>query len=116
MQKTQIQYLETQHGENKTSKQDSKQTKTEEIKIELLNGTTNSKLLTEVTKKLNESGYNVTKTGNTSKTSKTSIINRTNRTTSETNALKKALGIGTTSKKSNNSKVDYTIIIGADYK
>lgn len=116
MQKIRIPQEEIQLGENKTSNQSSTQTKNEEIKIELLNGTTNTKLLTEVEKKLKEKGYNVAKTGNTTKTSKTSIINRTNRSTKETNTLKEILGIGTISKKSNNSKVDYTIIIGEDYK
>lgn len=87
-----------------------------EIKIELLNGTGKASVLSEVTELLKEKGYNVTKTGSTNATSKTSIINRTGRTTQETEALKKVLKVGSTSSKTSNNKVDYTIIIGKDYK
>lgn len=86
------------------------------IKIELLNGTGKSSILSEVTKLLKEKGYNVTKTGNTNSTTKTSIINRTNQKTQTTQKLKEILKVGTTSTQSNNSGVDYTIILGKDYK
>ncbi len=103
--------------ENMETKQDEDiKDKEKTINIELLNGTGSSKTLTAVEKKLKEKGYNVTKTGNTTKTTKTSIINRTNKSTKTTNEIKEVLGVGATSKKSNNSKVDYTIIIGTDYK
>lgn len=106
----------TTKEKTETKQEENIKDKEETIKIELLNGTGSNKTLAEVEKKLKEKGYNVTKTGNTSKTSKTSIINRTNKNTKTTNEIKEALGIGVTSKKSNNSKVDYTIIIGTDYK
>ena len=63
-----------------------------------------------------EKGYNVVKTGNTNSTTKTSIINRTNQKTETTKELKEILKVGTTSQNSNNSDVDYTIILGKDYK
>lgn len=87
-----------------------------QIKIELLNGTGKSSVLSEVTELLKEQGYNVTKTGTTNATAKTSIINRTGRTTKETQAIKEILKVGSTSSKTSNNNVDYTIIIGKDYK
>ncbi len=89
--------------------------KTEEIRIELLNGTGKSTTLTKVTNLLKENGYNVVKTGNTKTTKKTSIINKTNQPTKTTTKLKELLKVGTISEKADNSKVDYTIIIGQDY-
>ncbi len=107
-------------SQSTTNKEDSDSeittSKRQEIKIEILNGTGNSKLLTKITEKLKENGYNVVKTGNTKTTSKTSIINRTNKTTKDTNELKEILKVGTATKKFNNSNVDYTIILGKDYK
>lgn len=90
--------------------------KTNQIKIELLNGSGVSSNLTKVTKLLKEKGYNVVKTGNTNSKTKTSIISRTNQKTEETKKLKEILKVGTTSEEINNSKVDYTIILGKDYK
>lgn len=87
-----------------------------QIKIELLNGTGKSSVLSEVTELLKEKGYNVTKTGTTNATAKTSIINRTGRTTKETQTIKEILKVGSTSSKTSNNNVDYTIIIGKDYK
>ena len=87
-----------------------------ELKIEVLNGTGKSSNLTKVTKILKQNGYNVIKTGNTNTTTKTQIINRTNQSSKTTKELKEILEVGTTSEKSNNSNVDYTIILGKDYE
>lgn len=86
------------------------------IKIELLNGSGKSSNLTKVTEKLKQKGYNIVKTGNTTTKSKTTIVNKTNKQTSISEDLKQALGVGTITKKSDNTKVDYTITIGKDYK
>lgn len=115
-------FVEEEQPQDETGNTISNQTtavsdnKPEEIKIELLNGTGNKNTLTKVANILKEKGYNVSKTGNTNTTTKTSIINRTNKSTETTNKLKEILKVGTVSKKSNNSNVDYTIIIGKDYK
>lgn len=87
-----------------------------EIKIELLNGSGNSNNLSKATNLLKQKGYNITKIGNTSSVSKTTIVNKTNQKTSILNDLKDILKVGTISKKSDNSKVDYTITLGKDYK
>lgn len=86
------------------------------IKIELLNGSGSSKKLTKVTTLLKQKGYNIVKTGNTTSTKKTSIINKTKQSTITSNKLKDILEVGTISSKSDNSKVDYTIILGEDYQ
>lgn len=88
----------------------------EKIRIELLNGSGSTTKLNEVTKLLKNKGYNVVKTGNTNSTAKTSIINRTSQKEQEVKELKQILKVGTTSSKANNSNVDFTIIIGKDYK
>lgn len=108
---------EEQEGSNTVDETTtSKTTDVSQIKIELLNGTGKSSVLSEVTELLKEKGYNVTKTGTTNATAKTSIINRTGRTTTETQAIKEILKVGSTSSKTANNNVDYTIIIGKDYK
>lgn len=87
-----------------------------EIKIEILNGTGNASKLSEATKQLKNKGYNIIKTGNTNNTSKTTIINRTGKSKNIESEIKKILKVGTISEKSNNSNVDFTIILGSDYK
>lgn len=89
---------------------------TTEIKVELLNGTDDSSILTKVKEKLQKNGYTVSKTGTTSPTSKTTIINRTSQSTSKEKEIKEILGVGAITSGSNNTKVDFTIIIGKDYK
>ena len=86
-----------------------------QITIELLNGTGDSEILQEVKDKLKKEGYVITKSGTTSSTSKTTIINRTSQSSSISKDIKSILGIGTITSGSNNTKVDYTIIIGKDY-
>ena len=87
------------------------------LKIEVLNGSSNSKKLTEVTNLLKTKGYNVFTTGTTTSTAKTTLINRSNVDSSFIQQLKVDLksGIisnGSSSKKSN---CDITVIIGKDY-
>ena len=86
------------------------------MKVELLNGTGNSSITTSIEKKLKDKGYQITKTGTTSTTSKTTIINRTSQSTSKEKEIKEILGTGAITSGSNNTKVDFTIIIGKDYK
>ena len=94
----------------------SNSTTTKEIKVEILNGTGDSDIIAKVKKKLENKGYTVSKTGTTSSTSNTTIINRTSQSTSKEKEIKEILGVGTISNGANNTKVDFTIIIGKDYK
>ena len=96
-------------GENTTKE-------SKEITIELLNGTGNKEILAEVKEKLKEKGYVVSKSGTTSSTDKTTIINRTSQSNQKSKEIKQLLGVGTITSGSNNTKVDFTIIIGKDYK
>ena len=87
-----------------------------EVTIELLNGTGDKETLTEVKEKLKEKGYVVSKSGTTSSTDKTTIINRTSQSNQKSKEIKQLLGVGTITTGSDNTKVDFTIIIGKDYK
>lgn len=91
-------------------------TETSKIKIELINGTSSSKALTDVKKLLKDKGYQVT-TRTTTNTSKTTIINKTDVDVKFTNNIKELLGVGNVSTSSvSSSKVDITIILGNDYE
>lgn len=86
------------------------------IKIELLNGTSDTEKLDKVKTELKKQGYTITKTGITTNTSKTTIINRKNIQENHIEEIQDILDItGSVSKGSNNSDVDITIIIGKDY-
>ena len=87
-------------------------------KIELLNGSGDSKVLTEVTNLLKKKGYNVYKTGTATTNSKTTIINNGEASEDILANIKELLKTGaiSTSATSANSKADVTIIIGKDYK
>lgn len=87
----------------------------EDINVELLNGTSNQNKLKEVKKLLEQSGYNVTKTGITNTVSKTSIINRADETTGAANKIKELLKTGTITSGEKSSNIDFTIIIGTDF-
>lgn len=89
------------------------------IKIEVLNGTSDSKALQEVVSKLKEEGYNVSRTGTTTSTSKTVIANKKDVSTTIMNNIKETVGMGSISDSGSggsSSKVDVTIIIGKDYQ
>lgn len=106
----------TNTTKSKTKITDAKKKENSEIKIEILNGTSDNSKLTKLKSNLKEYGYNVTKTGITTNTSKTTIINRTGKSSTTINDIKEVLGnVGTSSSGSNNSSVDITIIIGKDY-
>ena len=85
------------------------------IKVEILNGSGDSKLLTKAKEALKQEGYNVYKTGKTSTTQVTTIINKAKLSESEISDLKSTLGTGVISSSSATSKVDVTIILGKDY-
>ena len=88
------------------------------IKIEVLNGTSDGKVLQEVVNKLKTEGYNVSRTGTTTATSKTVIANKKDVSTTTMNQIKEVVGTGTISGSSggSSSKADVTIVIGKDYQ
>ncbi len=102
---------------NITSSSSTSTTNKSEIKIEILNGTGNSKALQKAVSELEGAGYNVTRTGSTSTTTKTTITNKKNIQNNMLNNMKEVLGTGTTSTdESSSSKVDVTITLGKDYE
>ena len=111
----------TDNTTNTSTSSSSTTTSNSNVKIEVLNGTNDGKVLQEVVNKLKEKGYNVTRTGveNTNSISKTIIANKKNVSTTIMNDIKETIGTGTISDKSeggSSSKVDVTIIIGKDYQ
>lgn len=87
------------------------------IKIEVLNGSGNSKNLQTIVAELKDSGYQVTRTGTTNSTSKTAVINKKDVKDSLLKDIQEVLGVGyIQDSKTSSSKVDVTIIIGKDYK
>ena len=86
------------------------------IKVEILNGSGDSSLLSKAKNALKKEGYNVYKTGKTSTTQVTTIINKSKLSESITSNLKSTLGTGVIASSSTESKVDVTIILGKDYK
>lgn len=105
----------TSSNTNTTTNNTTTQTK-KGIEVELLNGTDDTSILTKVKNKLENNGYTIKKTGVTSSTSKTMIINRTSQSSQVVNDIKEILNTGAASSGSNNANVDFTIIIGKDYK
>ena len=88
-----------------------------EIKIEVLNGSAESKMLQKAVDELEGAGYNVTRTGSATTTTKTTITNKSNIKDSILKNIKEVLGTGSIStNESSSSKVDITIIIGKDYQ
>lgn len=87
-----------------------------DIKIEVLNGTGESKKLQQAVDELKGAGFKVTMTGTTNTTSKTAIINKKDITESIMKTIKEVVGIGIVQEdKMASSKIDVTIILGKDY-
>ena len=88
------------------------------IKIEVLNGTSNGKILQQVVEKLKDEGYNVSRTGATTATSKTVIANKNQVSNTIINDIKQTIGTGTVSDSNTgtSNRVDVTVIIGKDYE
>lgn len=88
-----------------------------DIKLEVLNGSGNSKALQKVVNELESAGYEVYRTGTTNTTSKTTIINKKDAANTILENIKIILGVGTiSSSQSSSSKADVTIVIGRDYE
>lgn len=111
----------SQEGETSTSQKEVTKlptTETSKIKVEILNGSENSKKLTDVTNVLKKNGYNVSKTGTTTANSNTAIIVNNEVKDEIVTNIQDLLktGIISTSAVNAQSKADITIIIGKDYK
>lgn len=106
--------------ENKLSNESSSNStasNTTSLKLEVLNGSGESKKLQNVVDELEGAGYKVTRTGSTNTTTKTTIINKKNVRDTTLKKIKEVIGTGTIStSESSSSKVDITVIIGKDYK
>ncbi len=87
----------------------------ENIKIEVLNGSGSSGKLTEVVNSLKANGFSVIQTGNTSTTNNTTIIDRNDLSQADSEKLKETLGIENITTGNASETVDATIIIGTDY-
>lgn len=88
-----------------------------DIKLEVINGTGEGKLLQQAVDELETAGYNVTRTGETNTTVKTIIIDKKNTSDTLLDNIELVLGSGKIQKsQSTSSKVDVTIIIGRDYQ
>ena len=88
-----------------------------DVKLEILNGSGDSKNLQKVVDELKSAGYEVYRTGTTNTTSKTTIIDKKNTADTILENIQMVLGVGTiSSTESSSSKANITIIIGKDYE
>lgn len=101
-----------------TSSTSNSGTSNSKIKIEVLNGTSDGKILQQVVEKLKDEGYNVSRTGTTTATSKTVIANKNQVSETTINDIQETIGTGTVSNSNagTSNKADVTVIIGKDYK
>lgn len=91
-------------------------TTTSKVTIELLNGSGDKTKLEKAKTVLEEAGYEVKKTGNTTAISKTIITNKKDVKNEKLKNIKETLGVGNIStNKSSSSLVDVTIVIGKDF-
>ena len=90
-------------------------TVTEDLTIEVLNGTGSDSKLDRAIQQLEAQGYTVAKEGNTNVTEATTIINRTNNSADTESSLIALLGTGSSIMGEDNANVDFTIILGRDY-
>lgn len=94
---------------------DTNVSRSEKVKIEVLNGSGSSSKLNEVVNSLEANGFSVTQTGNTSTTNNTTVIDRSDLSQTDTEKLKETLGIENITTGDSSSSIDATVIIGTDY-
>lgn len=104
-------------SKNSTVNNTTSSTSSKEITVELLNGSGDKGKATEAKRLLEDAGYKVKKTGNTSTIAKTVITNKKSITDENLKGIKDTLGVGNIStNKSSTSLVDVSIIIGKDFE
>ncbi|MBO5349833.1 MAG: LCP family protein [Clostridia bacterium] len=113
--KNMFESLNSNTNTNENNMPEITQQKNEQINIELLNGSSDQSKIKQVKKLLEQSGYNVTKTGVTNTVSKTSIINKADEAKGEADKIKQLLKVGTITSGKKSENIDFTIIIGKDY-
>lgn len=84
------------------------------IKLQILNATGDSKILEDAVERLEQKGYNVEQTGQTTISKTTKIINRTEKKDDVVDELINTLGYGDISAGEDNFSYDFTIILGRD--
>ena len=114
--KTETKQLKQELFAEEIVQDDQQQDVSKKIKVEILNGTENKSKLEKLIKLLEEQGYEIVKTGNTTSKSKTSIRYKSQKQSEEAKELKEILGVGVISQITENSNVDIKIVIGRDYK
>lgn len=104
-------------SKNSTVNNTTSSTSSKKITVELLNGSGDKGKATEAKRLLEDAGYKVKKTGNTSTIAKTVITNKKSITDENLKSIKDVLGVGNIStNKSSTSLVDVSIIIGKDFE
>lgn len=88
---------------------------TNNLNVEVLNGSGNSDNLNEAIAKLESEGFNVTQTGNTSTTNYTTVISRGEIDEQDSNKLKEIFDVQNIITGESSATKDITIIIGKDY-
>ena len=115
--KTENTVTNTTSSSSSSSSSTTSSSTTKNLKIEIINNSGSDSALEKAKEKLEKKGYTVSKTETSKSTSATSIIiNRTKNSESTSNSVKETLGYGKIQSGSSKSNIDYTIIIGKDYK
>ncbi len=100
---------------NTVSSEETKESDTNKINIEVLNGSGKTTNLAEVVAELEAAGYNVEKTGKTTTTGKTTIINRKNVSETIQANIKEIVDTESITNGQSSGDTDITIILGTDY-
>ncbi len=88
--------------------------KPEYIKLQVLNGSGSEETFEQTIKRLEEKGYNIKETGQTTFSNTTKVINRTEKKVEVIDELIDTLGYGDEAKGKINTEYDITIIVGQD--
>lgn len=92
-------------------------TKKSEIKIQVLNGSGDKEILTDVVDKLKKEGYKVSQKDTTNETSKTVVIRNKDVSSEISEDIVETIGAGVEqSRESTSAQTNITIIIGKDFK
>ena len=86
-----------------------------EVTIELINGVGSTTIYNQAVSQLQKRGYKIVSKGTTNLTQKSLIIDRNNNNKDTSTALKNLLCTGLI-QKGEAKDVDYTVVIGVDYK
>lgn len=88
----------------------------EYINVQLLNASSDEKVFEDTKKRLEDKGYNIAQTGETTYSKTTKIINRTSKKEEVIDELIDTLGYGNETTGKTEKNYDITIIVGDDMK